>query len=145
MTGLIELKELDLDDNDISDITPLAGLTKLEEVDLDGNGISDAFPLVGLTSLTYVNLEDNPLNQISIETHIPAIEANGARVDFDLPPLPADINKDGVVNIQDLVLVASRIGHDCPNEADINGDAVINVQDLILVAQSFGLQAKNKF
>ena len=122
----------------VSDITPLAGLTKLEELDLDGNDISDASPLVGLTNLTYVNLEDNPLNQASIETHIRAIEVNGARVDFDPPALRADLNEDGVVNIQDLVLVAAQIGHPCPNEADLNGDAVINVQDLVLVAQAFG-------
>ena len=109
---MIELRELDLDDNDISDITPLSGLTKLKEVDLDGNNISDASPLVGLTSLTYVNLEDNPLGpSVDLRRMFQTIEANGARIDFDLPLLPADINEDGVVNIQDLVLVASRIGH----------------------------------
>ena len=80
----IEPKEQDLNDSDISDITPLAGFTKLEVVDLGGNGIPDASLLVGLTRHTYVDLEDNPLNQASIETHIPAIEAYGVRVDFDL-------------------------------------------------------------
>ena len=115
---MIELKEKNLDDNDISDITPRAGLTKLEEVDLGGNNLADASPLVGLTSLTYVNLEDDPLNQASIETHIPAIEANGARGDFDLPPLPVDLKQDGVVDVHDLVFVASRFGHACPTRAD---------------------------
>ena len=81
---MIEPKEQDLNGNDISDITPLSGLTKLEEVELDENGIADASLLVGLTSHTYVDREDNPLNQASIETRIPAIEAYGARVDFDL-------------------------------------------------------------
>lgn len=123
-------------------MTPLAGLTILEEVDLDGNGIVDASPSIGLTSLTYVNLEDNPLDQASIETHTPTIEANSARVDYELPPLPVDLNHDGVVDVQDLVYVASRFGHACPNEADLNGDAVIDVQDVVLVARAFGARSE---
>ena len=52
--------------------------------------------------------------------------------------LTADVNKDGVVNIQDLVLVASRFGETGENEADVNGDGVVNIQDLVLVAGAFG-------
>ena len=50
-----------------------------------------------------------------------------------------DINSDGVVNIQDLTLVAAQLGQmgeDMP--ADINGDGVVNIQDLVLVAGAFG-------
>ena len=49
-----------------------------------------------------------------------------------------DINGDGVVNIQDLTLVAAQLGQmgeDMP--ADINGDGVVNIQDLVLVAGAF--------
>ena len=45
-----------------------------------------------------------------------------------------DVNRDGVVNISDLVLVAGRLGQSGPNAADVNSDGVVNVQDLILVA-----------
>ena len=46
---------------------------------------------------------------------------------------------NGVVNIQDLVLVASGIGKKGENEAaDVNGDGVVNIQDLVLVASAFG-------
>ena len=45
-----------------------------------------------------------------------------------------DVNKDGVVNISDLVFVAARLGQSGPNAADVNGDGVVNVNDLILVA-----------
>ena len=45
-----------------------------------------------------------------------------------------DVNKDGVVNISDLVFVAGRLGQSGPNAADVNGDGVVNVNDLILVA-----------
>ena len=46
----------------------------------------------------------------------------------------ADINGDGVVNIQDLVIVANALGE---AEPDLNGDGVVNIQDLVLVANAF--------
>ena len=53
-------------------------------------------------------------------------------------PLPEDVNKDGVVNILDLALVASNFGERAPNVADINGDGIVDVVDLVLVAVAFG-------
>ena len=49
-----------------------------------------------------------------------------------------DVNLDGVVNIQDLVLVASQFGQTGENNADVNGDGFVNIQDLVLVAAAFG-------
>ena len=49
--------------------------------------------------------------------------------------LPEDINKDGIVNIQDLVIVAQAFGE---AEPDLNGDGVVNIQDLVIVASAFG-------
>ncbi len=46
-----------------------------------------------------------------------------------------DVNSDGVVNIQDLVLVANAFGE---AEPDLNGDDVVNIQDLVIVASAFG-------
>ena len=51
---------------------------------------------------------------------------------------PADVNGDGVVNIQDLVLVASSFGQTGQSRVDVNGDGVVNIQDLVLVAAAFG-------
>ena len=48
--------------------------------------------------------------------------------------LAEDVNKDGAVNIQDLVLVASSLGKTGPNTADINGDEVVDIRDLVKVA-----------
>ena len=52
--------------------------------------------------------------------------------------LAADVNGDGVVNIQDLVLVSSNFGQTGQNRADVNGDGVVNISDLVLVAGAFG-------
>ena len=46
----------------------------------------------------------------------------------------ADVNGDGVVNIQDLVIVANALGK---AEPDLNGDGVVNIQDLVIVANAF--------
>ena len=47
----------------------------------------------------------------------------------------ADVNGDGVVNIQDLVMVANAFGE---AEPDLNGDDIVNIQDLVIVANAFG-------
>ena len=54
------------------------------------------------------------------------------------PDISADVNADGVVNVQDLVLVSSRLGQAGENAADVNRDGVVNIQDLVLVAGALG-------
>ena len=48
-----------------------------------------------------------------------------------------DLNNDGLVNILDLVLVASQFGTKGITAADLNGDMTVNIQDLVLVANAF--------
>ena len=50
--------------------------------------------------------------------------------------LEADANNDGVVSIDDLVLVASNYGGTGQNAADVNGDGVVNVDDLLTVTSA---------
>ena len=52
--------------------------------------------------------------------------------------LAADVNGDGIVNIQDLVLVSSNLGQTGQSRADVNGDGVVNIQDLVRVAGALG-------
>ena len=65
---------------------------------------------------------------------------------WELTPSPTanatgDVNGDGVVNIQDLVLVAGRLGQTGQNDADVNGDGVVDILDLVTVAGAFGAEA----
>ena len=49
-----------------------------------------------------------------------------------------DVNKDCVINIQDLVLVATHFGRDGESVADVNSDGRVDIIDLVLVAGAFG-------
>ena len=56
-------------------------------------------------------------------------------------PIFGDVNKDGVVNILDLVVVASSFGQTVSeggNPADVNQDGVVNIIDLVKIAGAFG-------
>ena len=54
--------------------------------------------------------------------------------------MAADVNHDGIVNILDLVLVASHFGRLGQDGADVNGDGVVDLKDLELelVADALG-------
>ena len=55
------------------------------------------------------------------------------------PPIAADVNRDGNVNILDLVSVASEFGNaGIGLSGDINGNGIVDIFDLILVAGMFG-------
>ena len=56
------------------------------------------------------------------------------------PPVP-DVNGDGIVNIQDLVLVGQRFGQRGQNDADVNRDGIVDIADLVLVAWALGQTA----
>ena len=56
-----------------------------------------------------------------------------------LVPLLGDVNRDGVVNILDLVQVASKFGQKVSSDpADVNEDGLVNIVDLVKVAGALG-------
>ncbi len=90
ISGLTNLRTLYLWNNNISDISALSGLTQLTALNLSNNNISDVSHLVTLKNLTGTSwdstglyLYGNPLSYTSINTHIPAMQANGVEVKFD--------------------------------------------------------------
>ena len=59
---------------------------------------------------------------------------NLIRSNLVLGASPYDVTGDGVVNILDLVFVASRLG-EADTDADVNADGVVNILDLVLISQ----------
>ena len=54
--------------------------------------------------------------------------------------LSGDVNRDGVVNILDLIRVAQQLGKrvSADSPVDVNGDGIVNIFDLTLVARGIG-------
>ena len=62
-------------------------------------------------------------------TELPTITAS-----ITPPVIAEDVNGDGVVDAQDLTLVAASIGKTGQTPADVNTDGIVNITDLLLVA-----------
>ena len=171
LENMIRLIELDLNDNKVSDISPLENMTRLVVLDLNGNQISDVSPLGALTNLTELDLHDNKISDVSplknmtkltildlrdnrISDFSPIAGLIGNLVEYDnsnqrVPSLEtADVNRDGVVDMLDLALVASNYNNpDLADAAsaniypDINGDGIVDLSDLLAVAAEIKMEA----
>ena len=88
---------------------------QIQRANLDGSNIEDLVPYTGqgLARAIAIGL-------------IPPVNPT--------PIAKEDVNRDGVVDVNDLVIVAQRYGQTGVNIADVNGDGVVNVDDFILVA-----------
>ena len=109
--------------------TALAG-----ESDGDGTLATLTFEVIAVKPST-VRLSDVVLSDSAGAASRPQLE--NAHV-VESPQVAGDVNGDGTVNIQDLVLVAGQLGQAGQNDADVNGDGVVNIQDLVLVAGALG-------
>ncbi|MDE0425579.1 MAG: leucine-rich repeat domain-containing protein [Candidatus Poribacteria bacterium] len=68
LTGLefaVNLKELDLSNYSISDLSPLVRLTNLRSLSVVNSAISDAYPFVGLIDLEALHLGHNQISDLS--------------------------------------------------------------------------------
>ncbi len=54
------------------------------------------------------------------------------------PPCPSDIDRNGQVNVSDLLAVISAWGSAACSPADVNNDGVVNVSDLLAVISAWG-------
>ena len=70
---MVNLRSLDLRQNQLTDVTPLAGLTQLESLELRGNNLSDLTPLAGLTNLKTLRLggSDSGVNNPNLQDLAP--------------------------------------------------------------------------
>ena len=115
-------------------------LVKLNAASLAGESSEDGtlatltFEVIAVKAST-LTLSDVLLTNSAGKAFVPKID--NAEI-TEASQLKGDINGDGIVNIQDLVLVAGRLGQSGANSADVNGDGIVNIQDLVLVASALG-------
>ena len=154
---LTDLVFLDLHGNNVSDLTPLKNLTDMENLRLQENHITDISPLNGMTKLIRLNLHDNHISDFS---PIAGVISNLIEYDNSNQTAPpphliigppynrADVNRDGVVNITDLILIANNF--DNPElhilaslkiYPDVNNDNTVNLIDLLIVASEITVVA----
>ena len=118
-------------------------LVKLNAASLAGESNGDGtlatltFEVIAVKAST-LTLSDVLLTNSAGEVFVPTVE--NAQI-TESTQLKGDINGDGIVNIQDLVLVAGQLGQTGTNRADVNGDGQVNIQDLVLVAGALGTTA----
>ena len=96
----------------------------------DGTLATITFEVIAVKAST-LTLSETLLAGTQGNTFLPQVEVGEIT---EPPELKADVNGDGMVNIQDLVLVASSFGQTGQNSADVNADGVVNIADLVLVA-----------
>ena len=171
LKNMTKLTELDLNDNEILDISALKNMTKLKVLDLNGNRISDISVLKNMTKLTKLDLHDNQITDISPlknMTNLKVLDLRGNHIS-DFSPIAGlidnlteyyfseqtllthkleDVNRDGIVNITDLVLAALNLANpDLTALArrnlypDVNNDGVVDIRDLVLIAAEIGSAA----
>ena len=89
LQNLTKLTSLDLDDNEIADVSALSGLSSLQALDLRDNKVGDVAPLMDLTNLKQIYLRGN-------EETLRNLAWLGA-----LPNLRSDIKLPDVVRLPD--------------------------------------------
>ena len=110
-------------------VTPGGGALSITSTMTDANGRAESILMLG----------PNP-GANTVEVGVTGIqEKQSVSAIAEPPPIPQDVNGDDVVNILDLVLVASVLGDEGRDlDADVNGDGVVNILDLVLVAGALG-------
>ena len=120
-----------------TDNVQLASTTLTDDSNGDGTLATVTFEVVAVKAST-LTLSDTLLADSQGNAFIPQAKAGEIT---EPPKLKGDVTGDGVVNIQDLVLVASSFGQTGQNSADVNADGVVNIADLVLVAGALGATA----
>ena len=92
----------------------------------------------GIWGLAKMTIMDKAHNVLRVDfTEIVRFEVNDVPIYAE-----SDVNQDGTVNIQDLVIVANAIGQLVAaageRNADINTDGVVDILDLVQVANAIG-------
>ena len=131
-----------------------SGKSKIQRANLDGSNVEDIVTGVESDSIALdvaggkvywgnpskskiqrANLDGSNVKDI-VTGVVPAKIVLGIFSQNSLPAVPVvreDVNRDGVIDLQDTAVVRTNLGQTGQNDADVNGDNVVDVDDLVLV------------
>lgn len=89
LANMTALEKLDLSENAVSDLTVLAGLPQLRELDLSHNAVNSIVPLTSCANLTVLDVSYNAVTEISAVTNLTGLTvfAAGHNSISDISPL----------------------------------------------------------
>ena len=132
--GTDKIQRANLDGSNIEDLVT-QGLSNPNGIALDVAGGKIYWTDGRTDKIQRANLDGSNIEDLvtqGLET------PSGIAIGIFSPVNPAivkeDVNRDGVVDVNDLIVVAQRYGRTGSNAADVNGDEIVNVDDFILVA-----------
>ena len=103
---MINLRYLNLDDNNLTDLSPVSGLTDLEQLNVYKNpDLTDLSPLAGLTGLRYVNFDSSLVTDYSFMagmTKLEYVHLFDVQEDTDLSVL------SGLTNVKSIAINGSN-------------------------------------
>ncbi len=129
-----KIQRANLDGSDVQDLVT-QGLDIPHSIALDVAGGKMYWTDSGTNKIQRANLDGSNVENLGIPG-LSLIGGIALGIIFPINSTTAkeDVNRDGVVDLNDLVIISLRYGQTGSNPADVNGDKVVNVDDLILVA-----------
>ena len=132
--GTDKIQRANLDGSNVEDLVT-QGLRSPSGIALDVAGGKMYWTDTGTDKIQRANLDGSNVEDLVTQgLEIPLGIAIGIFSPVNPTIVKEDVNRDGIVDVNDLIVVAQRYGRTGSNTADVNGDEIVNVDDFILVA-----------
>ncbi len=123
---MINLRYLNLEDNDLTDLSPVAGLTDLEQLSVMNNpDLTDLSPLAGLTGLRNVNFDSSLVTDYSFMagmTKLEYVHLFDVQEDTDLSAL------SGLTNVKSIAIASNNFTPDLSFLSGMTGLRSLSLQ-----------------
>ena len=132
-----KIRRANLDGSNVVDLVT-QGLEDPNGLALDVAGGKMYWTDFGTEKIQCANLDGSNVQDLVTRLNGPAgiaiVSSSLVNPTTETPIAKEDVNRDGVVDVQDLAYVGLQYGKTGTNAADINDDGIVNVDDFVLVA-----------
>ena len=129
-----KIQRANLDGSNVKDLI-IQGLKDPNSITLDVEGGKMYWTDTRTDKIQRANLDGSNIEDL-VTQGLDSPRGIAVGITSRIPPATAkeDVNRDGVVDVQDLAYVGLQYGRTGANTADVNGDEIVNVDDFISVA-----------